>query len=219
MKFLSLGIWIASTIVLLASNARSAGLILDSFTENSFSFVNPSSLPVLALTESDVVNLRSLNYSGPGTFFVTQSAPSGIFNFRVDLRGNPNGGIPSYLQFIYVQRNEQIDLLGTSHAYFRVSSLVGAGEVQLAMAGGFESVTIPVSATGDFLIPVPNGFDNSPLQSTGSISIRLVAKSLDFSITLDEIGLIPEPAAGSLVAAGTVLVLAKRRRGGFRLLS
>ena len=197
-------------------SARSALLVVDSFTDGSFAVENRSG-PLTTLINNPFADKRGALSGGDTDFFISQNAILGTFTYRVAFRGEPNPNGPPHVDLLYYKNNGALDLVGIDKAVIRISSLVGLGEIKLYFNQSSDSPVYAIPSAGDLQIPLPHLPPGGAGNPVGSFTVQINALSSDSAITLDEITLIPEPGSVTLCIAGASLLAVRRRTSQARL--
>ncbi|MCF7732112.1 MAG: PEP-CTERM sorting domain-containing protein [Akkermansiaceae bacterium] len=122
-----------------------------------------------------------------------------------------NGQLVIDYQFGSEEYDEYV-ILGFNDAFsLTVSGLVGSGEI-IAYSGTFKGTPVPITGTGELVIPFSMMENTVPIDRLISLDFRLIGLTADFSVTLDRIAAVPEPGSLGLFAGGMALLLTKRRR-------
>ena len=130
-------------------------------------------------------------------------------NYTLELRGDPLYG-DNYLEIDY-QRSGGFDLSGYDAFSLTVSGLVGSGEI-IAYSGTFKGTPVPITGTGELVIPFSMMENTVPIDRLISLDFRLIGLTADFSVTLERITAVPEPGSLGLFTGGMAVLLSIRRR-------
>jgi hypothetical protein len=201
---------IASLIAV--SQGDAAVLVVDDFASGGFS-VSESypTMREIGLSLPIGENVSRL-VSGDGlAYWNAQSSPlfGGSMNYTLELRGDPIH-VQSYLNVSY-QRSGGFDLSGYDAFSLSISNLVGRGEI-IAYSGSFKGIPVPITGTGELLIPFELMQNSLPLDRLLSLHFRFIGLSKDFSVTVDRIAAVPEPSGACLALLGSLMLLFRRRR-------
>ena len=202
-----------SLVGFLLPSASASVIVLDSFSDGSFSVSNAFSAPPITLVPGGPAEMRGTYWRGnAGNSYMTQTAESGILNLRLALRGDPLPLNPSVFSLVYFNNDSALDLIGLSHAIIRVTSFTGTGDMTLYLNGGPKPAPITLSGPGDYLLSIPVLTGDAVGFAIADLTIDFLGRSADFSVTLDEITLIPEPSCSGLLLAGGLLIGRMRGR-------
>lgn len=207
MKPLLLSLLFASILCLSRSDA--ATLLLDDFSSGSFLLSFGGSTSDSGAFGTPLTDQR--NVSGVGFPNWTATLATGDLDYNVNqLDPSPRR---NYLNLKYSLASGTFSLLGYDAFAVDVTNVVGSGEL-VAFVDGTPGADIRFEITGSSTIVSPfSGLDTS--QSLGSLSqmnFRFYAISDDFSLTIDDVRIVPEPSASLLTVFGVVAVLFQRRR-------
>jgi hypothetical protein len=184
-----------------------ATVLLDSFDTGDFrvaagspDFDNVSSSPINSpFAESRSVALRDRRQVLE-TF--TGSVASG--SLQVDMFSN-QGQLEFFPVFFLKYVGENPTTLLSNQAFsFNFSEVTGNGTIYIQLdtqlTVGSEDILVPISEAGRVIVPVDSfGIaPNSSLSSFQSINIDFEGRTPEFSFTLDEINVIPEPSTALL---------------------
>ena len=207
MKPIHLPLLFASILCLSPSDA--ATLLLDDFSSGSFSLSFGGTTSNSGSFGTPLTDQRTV--SGVGFPNWTATLATGDLGYSVNqLDPSPRR---NYLNLRYSLASGTFSMLGYDAFAVDVTNVVGSGEF-VAFVDGAPSADIRFAITGPGTIVSPfSGLDTS--QSLGSLSqmnFRFYAISDDFSLTIDNVRIIPEPSASLLIVFGAVTLLSQRRR-------
>lgn len=194
------------------ASANAAIMIIDDFTQGGFSVSESYPTmwePGLSLPIGENVSRTA---SGRGlAYWSAHSSPlfGGSMNYTLELRADPIH-VQSYLE-VYYQRSGSFDLSGYHAFSLSITNLVGRGEI-IAYSGSFKGIAVPITGTGELLIPFELMQNTEPLDRLISLDFRFIGLSKDFSVTVDRIAAVPEPSGASLALLGGLVLLFRRRR-------
>ena len=91
--------------------------------------------------------------------------------------------------------------------------MVGQGAV-VAFVGASpgDNIIVPLAGPGLLYYPFSNIATNGGFEDLSLIQFRFVAKTADFSFSLEEITLVPEPSTVALAGIAAAGLLRRRRR-------
>lgn len=197
-------------------------MVLDSFTEDDFALSLEGNSSAVSEITSPLGSLRvsriSTREAVAGTILTsTLSSFAGNLSFLAD--GGSNSSILLNLQISY-RSGGPFSIAGYDIFQFDFSQLQGQGNliVELGNQSGFYGPTAQrISLSSSGIVSVP--FDQLNFGSGGSVGsfsslhVRFEAVSPEFSFTLEEIRLVPEPSALLLVGVAGMALSLRRARG------
>lgn len=139
---------------------------------------------------------------------------SGVMTYTLSLNAEPTDG-SNYLTLGYARKAGGFSLLGYDAFSLTITDLVGLGEVMAYVGYTPNGIPMPISGTGEMIIPYSMLNTTAPLGDVTSLRFLLTGRSSDFSVTLDRIALVPEPGSLGLFIGGmaVLLTIRCRRRG------
>lgn len=191
------------------SRSDATTLLLDDFSSGGFSLspegTRSNSGPfVTPLTDQrTIAGVGSPNW----TATLTQGDVSYSVN-QLDPRPRRN-----YLQIRYSLGSGSFSLDGYDAFAVDVFDVVGSGEF-IAFVDGFPAgdIRIPINGPGTLVSPF-TGLDTSQsLESLTQMNFYILAISADFSLTVDNVRVVPEPSTSFLFVLGILFGLFRRRR-------
>ncbi len=209
MKLLNLIITACIGSTSLATSTHGA-VLLDSFTEGAFSlkFSGPTS-------QRDTLSGVLLDHrfglgAGVKDWGAILNTTDGNLSYSVNLRGAPNGD--NWFGLSYTSSQGLFSLAGVDGFSVNITNMVGEGELLVFFGSNPEdSVSVP-TVTGQLRYPLSNITTYGSLDDLYRLEFRFIAKTADFSITLDEITLVPEPSTVALAGIAAAGLLRRRRR-------
>lgn len=213
-KFAGIGVGI------LLSASASAAVVVDSFTEDSFTLDTENSAVDanvdLAFAERRVSQINTEFAQSGTTMNSTLDAGSGSLSFSVD-GTTTNQNRPLRLQLGYFQGGPY-DISGYNAYEFDFQNISGTGFliVELALAASDYSrptIRVTLDSSGTVTVPFDSVNVESPisLDSFPATHITFEAESEQFSFVLDEVRVVPEPSSMLLLGIGISGLLTRRR--------
>jgi hypothetical protein len=201
-----------------SGRAKAASVVLDSFSTGPFNLSSFGQNDITQNIQTFFTNQRGADVFGAQESYATAVPSTGTVNYRVDLRrsGVPPPGTFSVLFTLSYSNfdNSAFNLLGYDSIKVRISELVGEGEMlAYGNSGSSRAIRIPITSRGDLIYPLTYVSNPSGLENTRVLGFQFFPKTTDFSITIDEIGLVPEPSSTFMVAAVSVWLILRRERG------
>jgi hypothetical protein len=192
--------------------AEGAGILVDSFSSGDFLLTRagPSTHSTSALGTG--FEGRFAQGSGARTWTATSDSGSGTLNYTISMRSEPE--FTDYFLLRYTMNSSLLSLMGADTLMLHVVGLSGEGTLQAAFGNTPDSLdpAITISGTGEQAFAFYDLFPGGWNDQIGDIHLKLAPKSLDFSITLSEITIIPEAGSTALLLTGGLLMLARRNR-------
>lgn len=203
-----------------ASTNHAASLIVDSFEQGELE----RQFPNLNFVEEDVSlplgNIRRVSYSGNESQI--SGAQFGIspqfekLHFYISGTSSQNYYFPLTLSLAY--RDQNLHSIAAYSAFILgFSQITGLGDLYIEL-GSTDTpsvlVRLPLNAAGEYHYPVSDVYANPghTLEAFSVLRFGFEARSPEFSFTLEEIRLVPEPSATfSAALAGMLLTLRRRR--------
>lgn len=108
-------------------------------------------------------------------------------------------------------------ILGFSAFEFEIASLEGRGNLVIELGGetlpNANTIRVPVTESGTLSVPFDqlNFSSGADLGAFGGMHFEFEAASEEFSFTLDEIRIVPEPSVALLFVVGAIGMLHRRR--------
>ena len=191
--------------------ATAATLILDDFTQGAFALQFDRPNDILQDITTPLTDIRYVYGRGVKDWHATLAEGSGVMSYTMNLRGEPNDK-SNWLDLSYRRRSGGFSILGYEAFSLSLANLVGQGEVMAYSGGTANGIAMPITGTGEMMIPYSKLNTTIPLGDLSSLHFRFIGLSSDFSLTVDRIALVPEPGSLGLFAGGMVVLLATRRR-------
>lgn len=188
-----------ATLLLDDFSSGAFSLSFDGATSNSGPFITP-------LTDQRTV-------TGVGFPNWTATLASGELAYSVDqLEPSPRRNI---LRINYYLSIGTFSILGYDAFAVDLSDVIGTGEFEVRVSGNPGAppdLIVPISGSGTVMYPFSGLETSSLLDSLDSVTFRFFAISVDFSATIDNIRIVPEPSASLLIGLGVASLLFQRRR-------
>jgi hypothetical protein len=196
-------------VLALGTPLRGAVTILDSFSDGEFALSYGPVDAIRTSLDSSVARDRLAAGNGFSNWSAVQEG--GRLAYTVDLRGL----YPNFLLLSYDGRGSPMNLLPHDSFEITVLDVVGTGQLYVGFGQqpGF-SQPLEITGPGSLNYPFANVFTSASYDRLSAIEFWFVATSTDFSITVDQIAVVPEPASAFLVLTGLGGVLLRRRRRG-----
>lgn len=205
----------------LMNRATAAVLVLDSFTEDDFALSLAGEISAVSEITSPLGSLRVSRISRREAVLGTvlsSTLLSSLGNLSFFAEGGSNSFIPLNLQISY-RNGGPFSIMGYDHFEFEFSQIQGQGNLIIELGNpsdiyGPTAHRLSLSSSGIVSVPFDqlNFGSGGSIGSFSSLNIRFEAVSPEFSFTLEEIRLVPEPSALLLVGvAGMALSLRRAR--------
>lgn len=209
-----------ATCGLSSFTAQGASLVLDSFTEGDHFLSHDDDLEAVAAVTTPFGTSRRTTLGiprlAPGTTVAsTLSTTDGTLGFVVD--GVSSISRPLSLRMSY-RYGGPFSLLGYSAFEFDISALSGSGSliVELGSQSTYRPTANRIALTGPGTVSVPfselNFGSNGSIESFSALHFTVEAETEEFSMTLDEIRVVPEPSTTVLSMPLALTLLLRRRR-------
>lgn len=184
-----------------------ATLFLDDFSSGSFALASGGITSNSEPFATPLTNERTVTGVGAPTW--SSSLASGELDYIVS---NPRPG-RHYLEINY-SSSGTFSILGYDAFAIDVANVTGAGDFIVFVDGAptFGALRVPVAASGELVYPISEVITGESLDSLSQMNFRFVPVSEDFSLTIDNVRLIPEPTSSLLVALGLSVTILHRRR-------
>jgi hypothetical protein len=189
----------------------SAAVVLDSFTDGAFTlqFSGPTG-QTLPLSNSPL-NSRYAGGYGDRDWNAAVDVNAGQLTYNVNLRGQPSG--QNGFHIYYSNTDGYFSLLGVTAFGINVTSLTGHGFYTVSVDGlpDFNDPKIPFSEPGELVFPVASLVTGMNLNELYRLHFEFIPATADFSMTVDQITLIPEAGTTGLAMLGVALAMVRRR--------
>ena len=207
-------LFLASSGMIFSGPCHGASLVIDSFSDGTIaigsggSYLSPE-VPIA----SDVVTTRGLYVAGSidnWDWRADLNPPPGSFFFNADRL--QTGGRVLRLSLNY-DSTSSFSLSGYRAFELDLRAVTGKGLMEIIIASSDASQRIQVSIDSPGTVSYP--FENlaaSSLESLNRLSVHFFPEADDFSFTLDEIRVVPEPSGSLMVVLGIILGVSRRRR-------
>ena len=186
--------------------------MLDDYTSGAFSISNATPISDNSTIVSPLSNNRWVRGAGSINWSSSVDAALGSLSYTLTL---PRGDAPSpstLLDITYSSTSENLNLFGYNAFVLNVSEVSGIGIVY-AFEGVSSTlsgvVSVAFNGSGDLVIP----FENMNAVNTvnpSAVTFRIVPQSADFSVTLSNITVIPEPSVALLAMLSASSFLVRR---------
>lgn len=188
-------------------------MILDSFTEGSFDLRHSGLSTDISSISGPLANLRSVNASG-GNWQVTLA--EGTESIVYSSGGLGSRPYSDWINLNYRNDNNLINLIEYNAFRFDVSSIQGNGFVAISASptSSMDIVMISINDAGFLYFSFADVATSMSFEELTRINIRIYASSPDFSITLNEIAVVPELSSLLLLGSGAIPFLWRRRTPG-----
>lgn len=187
--------------------AYAATLLLDDFSSGSFALASGGITSNSEPITTPLTNERTVTGIGAPTWSSTLASEE--LNYLVS---NPRPG-RNYLEINY-SSSGTFSILGFDAFALDVANVTGAGELIVFVDGAptFGALRVPVAASGELVYSISEVVTGQSLDSLSQINFRFTPVSEDFSVTIDNVRLIPEPSSPLLIAFGVSVAIIRRRR-------
>ena len=204
----------------ISETGRTAVILVDTFDQGGFSIFRPGGNPSDEMVNLPLGTQRGAELSGwassPGsTMTSTLNSSTGKLNFIASGTAT-NPTFPMSLSLVYGGPDLH-SIAGCTEFILGFSELSGVGTLYIELGGsnGFTGVLrVDLTGPGELHYPVTGVYEGAghTLDSFNVLTFKFESRSSQFSFTLDEIRLIPEPSASVLALAAGAGLLAWRRR-------
>lgn len=186
-----------------------ATLLLDDFSSGSYSLASGGTTSNSSAFTSPLTDQRTVSGVGFPNWTVTLTPEE--LRFNVD-QVDPNPG-RNYLNLNYTLSSGTFSLLGYNAFAVDVTNVVGIGEF-VAFVDGAPSADLRFTINGSGTIVSPfSALDTSQsLSSLTRMNFRFIALSDDFSLSIDNVRIVPEPSSLLLSGVAAASLLFRRRR-------
>lgn len=204
-------------IALLATGAQCAfgsSVVLDSFSEGSFHFqsdVDSEGRHQSAISSPLALDTRSVYVGGNGTWSTTLDSGTGVLDYNVS---EVVSTARFFLDLDYTREaSGNWSLLGYDALVFDFTSVTGEGLLEIFVNNQDFDAMVRRSVTTPGLLVYPlEDLAASNLGSISGMSIRFTPQTDTFSMSLNEITVIPEPSVSVMLLALVTLVAGHRTR-------
>lgn len=193
--------------------SSAAVIVVDSFEEKALALSELGLNVDRAIVPGGFLGSRTVNVSGTGAYGAVLDPAAGTIRFYATTRGVPVANEVTMRMTYGREDNSLFSLLGSDAFVIKVSSLQGVGRV-LAVIDNRAAMPVPfmVAASGEVRIPFAALGDRFNLNAVRRISFQFDALAADFSMTLDEISIVPEVSSAWLAGLGSAAWFLRRRR-------
>jgi hypothetical protein len=200
-------------------NGAAAVSMVDTFDQGGFSLSSPGGNPSdeivnLPLGTSRYADLSRWLTSSGSTMKSNLNASTGTLTYATS--GISLSFFPMSLTLVYSGATLH-NITGCTEFILGFSELVGVGTLYVELGGstGVEGVIrADLASPGEVHYPVSSVYEGAghTLDSFNVLTFRFESRSAEFSFTLDEIRLVPEPSVAVMVLAAGAFCLGSRRR-------
>ena len=191
--------------------SSNAAVVLDSFTEGAFALDFDEQTSQFDVLPGTSLNERRARGEGVKDWNATLNPISGSLTYTVNLRSAPNGD--NWFNLNYSSSSGTTNLLGVDGITLNIAGMQGLGDLVVFFGDTpGNNLLIPISGPGNLTYAVSNILTGHPLDEIPQIQFRLIARTADFSVTLNEISLVPEPSTVALAGLSSAVLLRRRRR-------
>lgn len=190
------------------NSCSAATLLLDDFSIGDFDLSSSGTASDSIPLSTPLTNERTVTGVGASTWSSTLA--SGELDYIVS---HPRPG-RHYLEINY-SASGTFSILGFDAFALGVADVTGTGEFIVFVDGAptFGALRIPVTQSGELTYLISEVVTDQSFDSISQMNFRFIPSSEDFSVTIDNVRLIPEPSSFSLVALGlSIAILARRRK-------
>lgn len=201
-------------IVLAAAGGQvafGASVMLDTFSEGDFLIPQGGILSDQSSIASLLIDTRRVEGTGLGIWSASIVAGSGVLNY--DVPEYIPGGRGTFLELRYTRGSGIWSLLGYDALVFDFASVTGTGlmEVYITASNASEVVQVPVTTPGPLNYSLENMAAPS-LDDVGALTVRFYPEVDGFSVSLDQITVVPEPSVSVMLFAVLTLIIGRRAR-------
>jgi len=212
---------VAFISILAPNESRGAAIVVDTFDQGAFAVTFP---PDPNSSDLDIAlpfgTQRRVSFNFLPTIVGTVRSrtldtTAGTLTFSVN-GSSQSADFPLSLQLVY-GGGGPYDISDESYFILGFSQLSGVGSLYVEVGSSSEPeglLRLDLTAAGDLWYPVSGVRENSihTVNSFNVLRFIFEARSPEFSFTLDEIRLVPEPSAALLGLAAGAGLLTRRRR-------
>jgi len=192
-----------------AENVAAATLLLDDFSSGGFSLASGSTTSNSGAFASPLTNQRTISGIGFPNWTITLTPEE--LAYTVDQLSPLPGR--NYLNLAYTKSVSTFSILGFNAFAVDLSNVVGNGEFAVSVDGSAgRDIRVPVNGSGALSSPFSNLGTSHSLDSLTLINFRFIALSKDFSLSIDNVRIVPEPSSSLLFLLGLVGTTLHRRR-------
>ncbi|MDB6072324.1 MAG: hypothetical protein JWL81_3495 [Verrucomicrobiales bacterium] len=186
-------------------------VVLDSFSVGEFALKFDGPTAQVDVISEGFLDDRLARGAGVKDWSATLNITTNQLLYSVNLRGVPDGA--NWFGLAYRSVSGPFSLLGFDSVSLKIDNVVGTGDL-LVFVGETPgaSLLIPITGSGVLNYPISNIVTGYPLDAVPQLQFRFIAKTADFSISLDEITLVPEPSTVALAGIAAAGLLRRRRR-------
>ena len=204
--------FILVAIYLFAVRAQSAPVVIDSFSEGGFSLAFRVLETDVDLIAETLVNRRRVTGIGEPFWTANLDSSVGILRYDVDVSIPPSE--ETFLTLDYRNTNGTFSIAAFDAFLLEIPELNGSGYLRVAINDLNLGFSLPELITEAGLLRYP--FENMTVGNYGqpinSVQFYFFPISTEFSVGVNEIAVVPEPAGAILLITGSAMLALKRRR-------
>jgi hypothetical protein len=200
--------------------AEGAILTLDSFDEGPHQLSNTATVTSTASITSPLADRRAVSIVDASRIAVAGSSIFSVLNTNsgeLDWTVDGTSGVtrPLSISISYFQGGPY-SILGMTGFELEITSLTGLGDVIVELGSATNpdgsTLRVPIDNAGVVVVPFDqlNFGTGGSLDSFDSLHFRIEAQTEQFSFTLTEIRIVPEPSTGGLIVLSGALLLRRR---------
>lgn len=188
------------------SPSKSATLLLDDFSSGAFALGFGGTTSNSGSFATALTDQRTVSGVGDPNWTATLSAGSLVYVVDSISKGR------NYLGMNYSSTGA-FSILGYNAFALDLLNVIGTGELIVSVTGsGGNNIRVPISGSGTVISPFSFLDTSQPLDSLSAMNFRINAISEDFSVSIDNVRLVPETSASILLLLGAGGLALRRRR-------
>jgi hypothetical protein len=186
-----------------------ATLLLDDFSSGSFSLASGGTTSNSGAFASPLTNQRTVSGVGPANWAITL-APEELAYTVDQLTLLPRR---NFFDLSYSKTVGTFSIIEFQAFAVDLFNVVGNGELLISVDGSAgRDIRVPINGSGTLVSPFSNLRTSQPLDSLSLINFSFIAVSEDFSLSIDNVRIVPEPSALLLSGVAAASLLFRRRR-------